>query len=68
MSSTYVLLDLTEEEDQNMIAWSIFPTQHNKLWLPTYEKLKEDFMTTRDPKVLKTWVGGTVSVYLEGTV
>lgn len=31
MSSVYVLLDLTEEEDQNMIAWSIFPTQHNKL-------------------------------------
>jgi hypothetical protein len=55
MSSVYVLLDLTEEEDQNMIAWSIFPTQHNKLWLPTYEKFKEDFMTTRDPKVLKTW-------------
>ncbi|KAH6870693.1 hypothetical protein BKA58DRAFT_181568 [Alternaria rosae] len=55
MSSIYVLLDLTEEEDQNMIAWSIFPTQHNKLWLPPYEKFKEDFMTTRDPKVLKTW-------------
>ena len=55
MSSVYVLLDLNEEEEQNMIAWSLFPTQHNKLWLPTYEKYKEDFMTTHDPKVLKTW-------------
>ncbi|KAI4712662.1 hypothetical protein J4E89_002930 [Alternaria sp. Ai002NY15] len=55
MSSVYVLLDLNEEEEQNMIAWSLFPTQHNKLWLPTYEKFKEDFMTTGDPKVLKTW-------------
>ena len=26
MSSVYVLLDLTEEEEQNMVAWSFFPT------------------------------------------
>jgi len=54
-ASQYVCLEMTEAEEQNMVAWSFFPTQHNKLWLPTYEKFKEDFKATRDPEVLGTW-------------
>ena len=53
MAKAYALLDLNEEEEQNMLDWSLFPTRSNKLWLSAFQKYKED--ARHDPSVLETW-------------
>ncbi|KAJ4369183.1 hypothetical protein N0V83_006267 [Neocucurbitaria cava] len=53
MAKMYVLLGLNDEEEQNMVDWSLIPTRSSRLWLPTYRQFKED--ARHDPSVLDTW-------------
>lgn len=53
MAKMYVLLELNDEEEQNMVDWSLIPTRSSRLWLPTYRQFKED--ARHDPSVLDTW-------------
>jgi hypothetical protein len=52
-ASVFALLDLTEEEEETMVDWAIYPTRRNKVWWSTFKLFKED--AKRDRSVLRTW-------------
>jgi hypothetical protein len=49
----YMLLDLTEDEEQCFLEWSMFPKRVNKVWWNAFEKLVVD--TKVDRRELFTW-------------
>ncbi|CAO2651277.1 Nn.00g095740.m01.CDS01 [Neocucurbitaria sp. VM-36] len=53
LAKTYAMLDLSDEEEQNLLDWSLIPTRSNMLWLPTFRQFKED--SRHDSSVLDTW-------------
>lgn len=40
-SLAYARLDLSDEEENSMVAWGLFPQRSNKAWWHKYQRLKE---------------------------
>ncbi|KAH4226083.1 hypothetical protein HBI06_111210 [Parastagonospora nodorum] len=53
VSKAYALLELTAEEEQTMIDWSLMPKRLNRIWWAAYESYKE--AAEKDPAALETW-------------
>jgi hypothetical protein len=52
-AQTYMLLDLTEDEEQCFLEWPLFPKRVNRLWWSVFERFVAD--TKVDRRELYTW-------------
>ncbi|KAF2872907.1 hypothetical protein BDV95DRAFT_605498 [Massariosphaeria phaeospora] len=52
-AKAYVMLDLDEIEEQDMVAWFVMPRRSNTIWWDTYKTFKAEAKS--EPAVLNTW-------------